>query len=283
MTFGPDTTAEQVLADVDLSGTVAVVTGASSGLGEGVARALAGRGADVVAAVRDTARVSSSVVSVPLDLASLGSVRAAAEQLRSDLPRIDLLFNNAGIMAAPEGRTAEGFEMQLGTNHLGHFLLTALLSGVIAADGRIVNTSSLAHVMTGMQWDDPQFRHRPYEKWRAYGQSKTANVLFTRGLADRGFTAYAVHPGSVGTELTRHLDAEERAFVSERSVSPKTVEEGVATLVWAAIADDIASGAYLADCSVAEAAPHATDPAEVDRLWSWSEEQVGQEFRGLTS
>lgn len=278
MTTGREMTTDAVLDGVDLAGAVAVVTGASSGLGLEVSRALRAHGAVVVAAVRDPAKVTAADHVVELDLTSLASVRAGADAVLTAVPRVDLLFNNAGVMATPEARTADGFELQLGTNHLGHFLLTALLAGAFAPDGRIVNTTSLGHMITGMHWDDPNLTGA-YEKWTAYGQSKSANILFTVGLAARGFTAYAVHPGAIDTGLTRHLEGEELDAVAAASLSEaKTVEQGAATLVWAAVADGIPSGAYLADCAVADAAPHAVDPADAERLWAWSEEQVGQRF-----
>jgi NAD(P)-dependent dehydrogenase (short-subunit alcohol dehydrogenase family) len=279
--FGALSTTDEVLDGVDLAGRVAVITGASSGLGRELARALLSHGATVVAAVRDPASAPAGSRGTRLDLTSLDSVRTAAAELRVAVPTIDLLFLNAGVMATPEARTSEGFELQLGTNHLGHFLLTALVADTLAADARIVLTSSLGHALGGMLWDDPHFRTTPYNKWQAYAQSKSANILFALGLADRGRSAYAVHPGAVGTELTRHLEGDELAFVRASSQSEaKTVEQGAATIALAAIADGLTSGAYLADCAVAEASPHATDPAEVDRLWSWSEEQVGQPFAG---
>jgi NAD(P)-dependent dehydrogenase (short-subunit alcohol dehydrogenase family) len=278
VSFGPASTADEVLDGVDLSGRVAVVTGASSGLGAELIRALAARGAEVVAAVRDTSKVEG-VAAVALDLASLSSVRAAAGELRARGDGIDLLFNNAGVMATPEGRTAEGFELQLGTNHLGHFLFTALLAPTLSPDARVINTSSLGHMVSGMVWDDPHFRIRPFDKWQAYGQSKTANILFTKGLADRGITAFAVHPGAIETGLTRHLEGEELAFVGEMSsAEAKSPQQGAATLAVAAVAEQIPPGSYLADCQVAEPAPHASDPAEVERLWVWSEQQVNEHF-----
>jgi NAD(P)-dependent dehydrogenase (short-subunit alcohol dehydrogenase family) len=217
---------------------------------------------------------------VELDLTSLESIRTAAAKISADAPRIDLLFDNAGVMATPKARTDAGFELQLGTNHLGHFLLTALLADRLAPTARIISTTSLGHMITGMLWDDPHFRSRPYEKWLAYGQSKSANILFTRGLAARGYTAYAVHPGAIHTGLARHLEGDELTMVQQSSTSErKTVQQGAATLVWAAIGHGIPSGSYLADCAVADAAPHATDAEEADRLWTWSQSEVGQEFR----
>jgi NAD(P)-dependent dehydrogenase (short-subunit alcohol dehydrogenase family) len=290
MAFGPTSTTDEVLAGVDLTGKVAVVTGASLGLGLETARAIGARGARVVMAMRDPARGSEArdVVGpngelVALDLASLGAVRSAAAAVLEAQPTIDLLVNNAGVMATPLGRTADGFELQLGTNHLGHFLFTALLAPALRERSRIVNVSSRGHLGSGMDWDDPHYETRDYNKWQAYGQSKTANVLFTRGLAQRGFTAYAVHPGMIVTELYRYLPDDERAAVQNRptasdGTATKTVSQGAATIVWAATADGIPTGSYLADCAIAEAAPHATDADDVERLWTWSEAQVGQPF-----
>jgi NAD(P)-dependent dehydrogenase (short-subunit alcohol dehydrogenase family) len=290
MDYGPQTTTDEVVEGVDLAGTVVVVTGASSGLGVETARALAAQGAEVVMTVRDPSRgadaadaVGANGHLVALDLASLDRVRAGAAAILDRWPRVDVLVNNAGVMATPQERTADGFDLQLGTNHLGHFLLTARLAPALADGSRIVNVTSAGHFISGMHWDDPHYRTRPYNKWEAYGQSKTANVLFTRGLAQRGRTAYAVHPGKIASGLYRYLPDEERAAIVEGQPATgeqlvKTVEEGAATSVWAATAGGIPSGSYLADCTVAEAASHATDPAEVERLWSWSEEEVGETF-----
>ena len=233
----------------------------------------------MVAAVRDPALAPAGSAAVALDLTSLDSVRRAADAVLAQAPHIDLLFANAGVMATAQATTTDGFELQLGTNHLGHFLFVALLADALADDARIVSTTSLGHLITGILWDDPHFRTRDYERWMAYGQSKTANILFARGLANRGFTAFAVHPGAIDTGLTRHLEGDELAAVEEASTSEsKRVEQGAATLVWAAVTNGLLPGAYLADCTVAEAAPHATDPAEVERLWAWSEDQVGEQF-----
>jgi NAD(P)-dependent dehydrogenase (short-subunit alcohol dehydrogenase family) len=281
MGYGRLTTADEILDGVRLDGKVAVVTGASSGLGREVARRLTECGASVVCAARAPAPSNESSHAVVLDLTSLPSVRRAAEEIRSSYSHIDLLFNNAGVMATPCSHTADGFELQVGTNHLGHFLLTALLSPAIPTSGRIVNTTSLGHMISAMHWEDPHYEQREYEKWSAYGQSKTANVLFTLGLAQRGYVAYAVHPGSISTGLLRHLEGDELAMVEQASeAESKTLDQGVATLLWAAIADGIPSGSYLADCQVSEAAPHASDPEEAQRCWIWSEEQVGVVFPG---
>src|SRR5262245_47008608 len=197
MGYGPQTTTDEVLNGIDLTGTVVVVTGASSGLGAETSRALAARGAEMVMTMRDTSRVAANPHVVTLDLGSLDAVRAASDRILDGWPHIDVLVNNAGVMATPQERTADGFDLQLGTNHLGHFLLTARLAPALGDGSRIVNVTSAGHLGSGMHWDDPHYRTRPYNKWEAYGQSKTANVLFTRGLAQRGYAAFAAHPGKI--------------------------------------------------------------------------------------
>ena len=314
MAFDAETTTDQVLEGIDLSGKLAVVTGASAGLGVETSRALASAGARVVMAVRDTAKGEKAAAqireSVPdaqleireLDLSSLASVRAFGESFRADHPKLDLLINNAGIMAAPQAQTKDGFDEQLGTNHLGHFTLTAELLPALkaaAADGsdvRIVNLSSGGHFRSGIDWDDPHYRTRAYDKWEAYGQSKTANVLFTveleRRLADQGIHSFAVHPGVIATELSRHLSREDFADLASRApagaLTRKSIPAGAATSVWAAVSPDLKGqgGRYLEDVHVAETAepgtrgkgvaPHAVDADLAKRLWSWSEEQIGQ-------
>jgi len=280
------TTTDEVLEGVDLSGRTALVTGASAGLGVETVRALQSKGCEVVGAVRDVAKAKAVVDCdlVELDLASLDSVRRGAAAAAERLPRIDLLVNNAGIMACPLGRTADGFEMQLGTNHLGHFAWTTALLPQLGEGSRIVNLSSRGHVRSGMLWDDPHFRdEKAYEKWKAYGQSKTANVLFTQGLAARGFTSYAVHPGVILTELGRHLTAEDSEGLAKRLPTFKTIPQGAATTVFACVAPDLPNGAYLEDCGVAGPINEdftagvmgwAVDPDGAERLWAWSEEQT---------
>src|SRR5437762_1560 len=310
MTFGPETTTTEVLEGVDLSGKTAVVTGASAGLGVETVRSLASVGAHVVMAVRDpdkgrdaAAAIKNAVPEASLelgtvDLASLDSVRAFAAWLLERHESIDLLINNAGVMACPLGRTAEDFEMHLGTNHLGHFVLTTEVAPALlaAAPARVVNLSSRGHQRSDIHWDDPHYRERPYDKWNAYGQSKTANCLFSvefdRRFGGRGVHAYAVHPGVIATELARYLTREDLEDLASRSPSGapmqfKPVEAGAATTVWAATSPDLAEvgGVYLEDCHVSTEvtepgspgghAPWALDPASAKRLWEWSEEEVG--------
>jgi NAD(P)-dependent dehydrogenase (short-subunit alcohol dehydrogenase family) len=286
-----DCTTTAVLAEVDLSGCTAVVTGASSGLGLETARALASAGAHVVAAVRDVdkARAALGAVEiVALELSDLNSVRSAAADIARQYPRIDLLINNAGVMATPLARTGQGFELQLGTNHLGHFVFTNALLDNLGAGSRIVNLTSRGHLVSGIRWDDPNFRDEStYEKFVAYGQSKTANVLFTveleRRLAATGIHAFAVHPGVIITDLGRHVNAAD--MKTWGTLKPTDVSHGAATTVWAATSSalDGLGGVYLEDCAIAVPfvegtpggfAPHAVDPDQAARLWDWSVEQV---------
>lgn len=269
-------------------------------------------GAHVVMAVRDVAKGEAAADRIrarhpdaslelhELDLGSLAATRKSADELMDKHDRIDRLINNAGVMAPPLSHTVDGFELQLGTNHLGHFLWTAhVLPAVLAAaPSRVVNLSSRGHVRGGFDWDDPHYRTRPYDKWEAYGQSKTANILFTieldGRLSDRGVRAYAVHPGVIMTELSRHLQTSDIDELASRmpagALTLKPVEAGAATTVWAATSPDLAEvgGVYLEDCAVAgpatETPPtrgyaaHAMDPEAARRLWTWSEEQVGEKF-----
>jgi NAD(P)-dependent dehydrogenase (short-subunit alcohol dehydrogenase family) len=234
--------------------------------------------------------------SLPLDLASLASVRRCAVELLAAHGRIHLLVNNASVMATPFGRTEDGFELQLATNHLGHFLLTCLLAPALraAAPARGVNLSSGGHMISDIDWEDPNFERRSYEPWIAYGQSKTANVLFTVELEHRltgcGVHAFAVHPGMIRTDLGRHLTkADSAALKAMAKDAPagggfpafKTIPEGAATSVWAATAPELAQrgGTYLADCGISgEHAPWATDPEAARRLWMLSEQLVGKTF-----
>lgn len=301
MAFDVDTTTDEVVAGIDLSGRTAVVTGATSGLGLETARVLASVGARVVLCGRDEAKGARAVGHVghgatfqALDLADLADVRAGADGLLTTLDRLDVLVNNAGVMACPLGRTADGFERQFGTNHLGHFLLTARLFPLLVASApaRVVNLSSQGHLIAGVDLDDPNYEHREYDKWEAYGQSKTANVLFTRELerrfGDHGLHAYAIHPGMVMTELGRHLDRADVEGITQRarnrpangpSTTMKQVGTGAATQVWAATADDLPGGSYLADCAVSDQlADHATDDETATRLWALSEALVGAAF-----
>ena len=292
-----ETTTADVLEGVDLTGKTALVTGASAGLGVETVRALRSVGCDVVGAVRDVSKGATAVPGVDLismDLADLDSVRRAAQLISDRLPRIDLLINNAGVMAPPLGRTAQGFELQLGTNHLGHFVLTNALLPQLVSGSRIVNVSSRGHLRSPMLWDDPHFRDEStYEKWKAYGQSKTANILFTIELEKRlggaGIHSYALHPGVIMTELSRHLTDEDLTALASRmpagALALKDVSAGAATTVYAATSKELegVGGVYLEDCHVADVtpgdgsagyAPYAMDADEAAKLWAWSEAET---------
>ncbi|MEV6798188.1 SDR family NAD(P)-dependent oxidoreductase [Micromonospora rifamycinica] len=302
--FDASSTALEVVRDIDLTGRRAVVTGGASGIGVETARALAAAGADVTLAVRDldagqraardiTATTGNDRLLVaPLDLADQASVAAFVATWDGPL---HLLVDNAGIMASPERRTAEGWELQFATNHLGHFALaTGLHRALTAADGaRIVSVSSAAHLRSEVVFDDIHFRQRPYDPWLAYGQSKTANVLFaveaTRRWADDGILSNALMPGAIHTNLQRHVSAEElermRAASGGGAANWKTVEQGAATSVLVATSPllDGIGGRYFEDCQ--QAAPHqpdtrtgvadyALDPAAAERLWTVSEQTL---------
>ena len=315
--FGFESTADEVLAGKDLGGRTALITGGYSGLGQETARAMAAKGAHIILSGRDATKLSAAadelatstgarVDTLVCDLASLDSVRKAGAEACERFEKIDLLINNAGVMACDEAKTADGFEMQFGTNHLGHFLLTNLLMPLVEKGERprIVNLSSRGHHIAPVDFDDPNFENRPYDKWVSYGQSKTANVLFAVGLeerlADRGIHAYALHPGGIHTNLGRHMSEEDmqnlmeriRKSAEERGEEPqpfKTIPQGAATTCWAATTEELegAGGLYCEDCHVADednedtsggVRSYAVDKAKADRLWSMSEEMVGQSF-----
>jgi NAD(P)-dependent dehydrogenase (short-subunit alcohol dehydrogenase family) len=307
MTLGFETTTDEVIDGVDLTGKLAVVTGASTGIGVETARALAAAGATVVLAARNKERTDEAAAAIRervpgadvevgiLDLTSLENVRAFAAWYLDTHDELNLLVNNAGVMYTPFDHTADGFEMQFGTNHVSHFLLTCLLVPALlaGAPSRVVNLSSGGHVGSDIVWDDPNFERRDYDKFAAYGQSKTANILFSveldRRLGDRGVHAYAVHPGMIATELGRYMTRDDMTALMERAKrgpsggmpQRKTLEQGAATTVWAATAPGLESqgGTYLADCQVTdEHAPWARDPESAARLWALSETLVGERF-----
>lgn len=319
--LGANSTTEQVLEGVDLSGKRVLITGVSAGLGVETARALAAHGAHIVGAVRDVAKARHATQGVladakgtgglallELDLASLASVRKAADQLLAEGEAFDLVIANAGIMACPFGKTADGFELQFGTNHLGHFVLVNRIAPLMKSGSRLVNLSSAGHRFADVDLDDPNFDRTPYNDWAAYGRSKTANVLFAvefdRRHQQRGIRATAVHPGGIKTELTRHLDEtviqqriDEINEQARKSGKPpfqwKTIEQGAATTVWAAAvasADDV-GGRYCENCQVGEllgdeevgmisagVRPYALDAERAKALWAKSEQMVGERF-----
>jgi NAD(P)-dependent dehydrogenase (short-subunit alcohol dehydrogenase family) len=288
-------TALTVVDGIDLSGKTCVITGASSGLGRESARALAAAGAHVVLAARNSEALGEAAQwvraevpgartsTVELDLTSLASVRAAAAAIRGVAPVIDVLMNNAGVMFTPFGRTRDGFETQIGTNHFGHFELTRLLVPQLAAAGsaRIVILSSGGHVMGDVDFDDLNWERREYDKFVAYGASKTANILHAveadRRLRDSGIRAYAVHPGTVATSLARYMSREDFSQLrklADGHLDVVTPERGAATQVWAAVSPELSDkGAlYLEDCGISDAvAPHARDGQRAADWWLLSE------------
>ena len=286
-------TTADVLDGIDLAGRTVVITGASTGLGLQTARALQSAGAQIVAAVRDVDKTRAAIdcETVQLELGDLRSARAAVEAIAGRHDRIDVLINNAGVMAPPLTRTVQGYEMQLGTNHLGHFVLTTGLAEAFGDGTRIVNLSSRGHQLSGIRWEDPNYDDESaYDKWQAYGQSKTANVLFTVEAewrwGPRGVHSFAVHPGVVYTDLARHMtrdDFSEGGTLANLEVTD--VAHGAATTVWAATSPELdgLGGRYLEDCRIADPqvegieggyAAWAVDPEQAARLWDWSQRQA---------
>jgi NAD(P)-dependent dehydrogenase (short-subunit alcohol dehydrogenase family) len=303
--FGPTSTADDVLQGVDLTGRLAVVTGGYSGLGLETTRALTKAGARVVVPARRRATAEEALAGVDgvevdeLDLGDLESVRAFAERFLASGRTIDIMIDNAGIMACPETRVGPGWEAQFATNHLGHFALVNRLWPALAPGGaRVVSVSSRGHHFSGMRWDDVHWT-RGYDKWQAYGQAKSANALFAVHLdklgRDAGVRAFSLHPGGIITPLQRHLPKEEmieRGWIDEDGnvLNPagfKTPPQGAATQVWAATSPQLdgLGGVYLEDCDIAEPAVDgdersgvkawATDPEEAARLWALSAELTG--------
>jgi NAD(P)-dependent dehydrogenase (short-subunit alcohol dehydrogenase family) len=316
-TFGAESTTDQVLEGIDLKGTRALVTGVSAGLGVETARALLAHGAQVTGAARDLAKAriataaaraqaapGGGMVLVELDLASLASVRACAEALVRAGEPFDLVIANAGVMACPKGTTADGFETQFGTNHLGHFVLVNRIAPLMRTGARLVSLSSAGHRFSDVDLEDPNFEHTPYSEFGAYGRSKTANVLFAvefdRRHRARGVRAAAVHPGVIQTELNRHMSPEalkttiDSLNASQPPGAPafrwKSIPQGAATSVWAGIVAtaDTVGGRYCEDCHVAEIVqdrnirrgvrPYALDPDRARALWAKSEAMVGERF-----
>ena len=311
--FGPYTDARDVVAGQDLTGKVAIVTGGATGIGIETARVLAEAGAEVVIAVRKPDLAEAAVADINktakgakaswsmLDLASFKSIRAFAERW-GDKP-LNLLINNAGVMACPLAYTEDGLEMQIGTNHFGHFLLSVLLAPNLVEGARsgwgsrLVSLSSIGHRRAPMNFEDPHFRSHPYDKWESYGQAKTANALFAVGFdqrfKDQNVRAFSVMPGGIMTPLQRHLPLEEQKAMGwiddDGKVRDgfKTTQQGASTSVWAAVGAELdgVGGLYLED--LAQAAPwtkesgwsgvmpYALDPEQADRLWALSVETTG--------
>jgi NAD(P)-dependent dehydrogenase (short-subunit alcohol dehydrogenase family) len=309
--FGATSTTDDVLEGVDLAGKRILVTGVSAGLGVETARALAAHDAEVVGAARDLAKAAVATAGIKrlelieLDLASLKSVRACADRLNAAGKPFDVVIANAGVMACPKGATADGFETQFGTNHLGHFVFVNRIAGLFRAGGsRLVNLSSAGHRFSDVDIEDPNFEHTPYNEFAAYGRSKTANILFAVEFDRRhkgdGVRAAAVHPGGIQTELGRYMtpeiiaqltaNIEAAAQQSGQAFSWKTIPQGAATSVWTAIVApaEAVGGRYCEDCHVAELVddpnarsgvrPYAIDPDRAKALWAKSEDMVGERF-----
>jgi len=322
-TLGATSTTEEVLAGVNLHGKRILVTGVSAGLGVETARSLAARGAQVVGAARDLTKANAATEQVrkeasatggsfelvELDLASLKSVRACADALLAKGDSFDVVIANAGVMATPFGHTADGFETQFGTNHLGHFVLANRIARLLRPGGRLINLSSSGHRYSNVDLQDPNFERTPYEPFVAYGRSKTANILFAVAFDQRhrkrGVRAAAVHPGGIHTELARHIDPSRIQGIIEQMNQQlaaegkgpfqwKTIPQGAATSVWAGVvatADEI-GGRYCENCHVGQIVPdhvtisaisegvrgYALDPKNAEALWKKSEELVGESF-----
>jgi NAD(P)-dependent dehydrogenase (short-subunit alcohol dehydrogenase family) len=300
--FGATSTAAEVLAGVDLTGELAIVTGGYSGIGIETTRALTQAGAHVVVPARRRAPAEEALRGIgnvevdELDLADLDSVRAFAGRFVASGRGIDAFIGSAGIMALPETRVGPGWEAQFATNHLGHFALVNRLWPAFHPGSRVVSVSSRGHHYGPVRFDDLNFE-QGYDKWLAYGQAKTANVLFAVQLdklgREHGVRAFAVHPGRILTDLVRHLGHQElvdAGMVDETGQvtgGAKTPEQGAATQVWAATSPQLdgLGGVYLEDCDVAEPAPadgtrtgvrdYAIDPGQAGRLWTLSAELTG--------
>ncbi len=323
--FGATSTTEDVLSGVNLKGKKILVTGVSAGIGVETARALAAHGAQVVGAARDLTKAKAATAQVQkdaaagggsfeliaLDLADLKSVRACADQLLAKGGRFDVIIANAGVMATPFGHTADGFETQFGTNHLGHFVLVNRIAPLMGAGSRLINLASSGHRFANVDLEDPNFEHTPYDPFVAYGRSKTANILFAVAFdqrhRERGIRAVAVHPGGIQTELARYMDPshleamikqinEQAAAEGKGPFQFKTIPQGAATSVWAGVvapADEIGAR-YGENCHVSDVVPdnvtlgmlnegvraYALDQKNAEALWKKSEEMVGESFAG---
>jgi NAD(P)-dependent dehydrogenase (short-subunit alcohol dehydrogenase family) len=321
--YGATSTTDEVLSGVNLQDKRILVTGVSAGIGVETARSLAAHGARVVGAARDLTKAEAATTQVrkdaaenggafelvELDLANLKSVRGCADQLLAKGEPFDLVIANAGVMATPFGHTADGFETQFGTNHLGHFVLVNRIAPLMGTGSRLINVSSSGHRFSNVDLDDPNFERTPYEPFVAYGRSKTANILFAVAFdgrhRERGVRAAAIHPGGIRTELARHLDPAQLPSIIEQlnkqqaaeGKAPfqwKTIPQGAATSVWAGVvapANEV-GGKYCENCHVGHVVAddvainpisegvrgYALDSTIAEALWKKSEEMVGETF-----
>ncbi|CRM10673.1 oxidoreductase [Pseudomonas sp. 58 R 12] len=305
--FDGATTATQALAGKDLHGMTVIVTGGYSGIGLEAVRTLAGAGAQVIVPARDALKAERNLRGIrgvelaSLDLFDAASIDRFAQDFLASGRALHLLINSAGIMATPLQRNANGLEAQFATNHLGHFQLTARLWPALCktSGARVVTVSSLGHRLSPLHFEDPQFERRAYDKWLAYGQSKTANALFAVALDQRGracdVRAFSVHPGEILTDLLRYLDKDDLAFVGaldeHGNIRPashyKNPEQGAATMVWCGVSPQLEGlgGLYCEDCDAAAPAhdergrngvyPWAVDLEHAERLWALSERLCG--------
>jgi len=306
MAFGAESTTDDVLSGVDLNGKRILVTGASAGLGVETLRALKAHGAEVVGTARDLDKAKGALAKagvegvelVEVDLADLSSVRRGADAIVAKGKKFDAIIGNAGVMACPESKTADGFETQFGTNHLGHFVFVNRMAPLLNNPGRVVMLSSSGHRFCDVSLDDPGFAKTTYQPFVAYGRSKTANAQFAKGLdmrlQSRGVRASAVHPGGIATELSRHMTQEAldqlRTAASGSGIKYKSIPQGAATSVWAAVVAPAGEvgGKFCQDCGVAAiddtdsrwggVKSYALDPQKADALWAKSEEMVGETF-----
>lgn len=321
--FGATSTTEDVLKGVKLNGKRILVTGVSAGIGVETARSFAGHGAHVVGAARDltkakvaTAQVRRDAAAgggsfelIELDLASLKSVRACADELLKKGEPFDVIIANAGVMATPFSQTVDRFEMQFGTNHLGHFVFVNRIAPLIRKGGRLINLSSAGHRFSNVDLNDPNFERTEYEPFVAYGRSKTANILFAvafdRRHREQGIRAAAVHPGGIRTELGRYMDAaalekmvgqinQQLAAEGKGPFQWKSIPQGAATSVWAGVvaAADEVGGKYCENCHVGKIVAddvtiargsegvrgYALDPHNAEALWKKSEQLVAETF-----
>ena len=311
--FDSKSDADKIVKEKDLSGKIAIVTGGYSGIGLETSRALVAIGAKVIipakrteVAVQNLEGIVSKENIVEMDLGNLNSVRKFTEDFKESFGKLDLLINNAGIMACPETRIGNGWESQFAVNHIGHFLLTKELMDTMAEnDGaRFVSLSSSAHSLTGILWDDIHFRNNSYDKWMAYGQSKTASSLvaieFHRRMVDKGVSGFSVHPGGILTPLQRHLQKEEMVALGwmDENGSPsemaknffKTTSQGASTTLWCATSSSLngIGGVFCEDCEVAKrknevdeslqryfgVADWAVDTDEASKLWDVTEKML---------